>query len=243
MILFCNMKKLILLFTLFAFVYKAQTIFYFENKQNQRDSILIFTDKELSKDFKPIKSIRTKLNDEKKLNFFENQVKYLAIKCKKAGGNAVYINWIEDISFNQFVMKAVVYQIPIEKFFNKVNDKNIETELLLYRPKYYTGLTSIFKVVEIFIDGDKLDFSKGSIFHKKIDVSSLLIEIPKYNYSKKIDIIQNKINYVKLMLIPQQTDFTGGGNQIVIPLGSNTVLLEPVSEIQAEVELDNMLNK
>lgn len=59
------MKKLILLFTLFAFVYKAQTIFYFENKQNQRDSILIFTDKELSKDFKPIKSIRTKLNDEK----------------------------------------------------------------------------------------------------------------------------------------------------------------------------------
>lgn len=45
------------------------------------------------------------------------------------------------------------------------------------------------------------------------------------------------------MLIPQQTDFTGGGNQIVIPLGSNTVLLEPVSEIQAEVELDNMLNK
>ncbi|AKH96028.1 hypothetical protein [Elizabethkingia anophelis] len=237
------MKRVLLFFTLFVCVYKAQTIFYFENKQNKSDSIFIFNEKELSKGFKPIKAIRTKFNDEKELNLFENQVKYLAIKCKEAGGNAIYINWIEDLSFNQLAMKAAVFQIPIEKFSHKVADGNVETELLLYRPRYYTGLTSIFKTLEIFIEGEKLDFNKGSVFRKKVDVSSLLIEIPKYNYSKKLNIVQNKINYIKLMLIPQQTDFAGGGNQIIIPLGSNTVLLEPVSEIQAIVELDNMLNK
>ncbi|WP_407482215.1 hypothetical protein [Elizabethkingia meningoseptica] len=237
------MKKAVLfLMVSMSLLYKAQITFYFDNKLNQKDSIVIITEMDLYKNIKPLKKIRNKFStDDKTLNSFENQMKYLAVKCKEIGGNALYIERIVDMSFNQLGMAASVYNLPENSFPYNLRKENAETEFILYRPKYYSGLMTFFKTTEIFIDGENLDFNKGDIFRKKLNKSNVLIEIPKYHYTKTVEITPDKINYMKLMLV-QRDEFTGG-NQIVVSFGNEIAVLGLVDETQAKVEMAYMAKK
>lgn len=232
------MKK-IFLFTalMFSLSLFSQRLYHFKTNNGEEKSIYLLYKDEIKENFKSIKTIRTKLSTKNpELNSFENQLNYLANLCLENGGNAMWVKWIENIG-EDFVMSAFVYNI------NNIeikDDKLTETELIIYRPKYYTGLGAEISKLEIFINNEPLNLKKGNVFRKEIKPNEeVYLEIPKHKIKEKITIKEGEKNYLRFILqqeMPQGNVFVP--NQIVIPLGKVFPVFNQVSEIQANIEMD-----
>ena len=98
-----------------------------------------------------------------------------------------------------------------------------------------------FSKLEIFINGKPLNLKKGTVFNmEKPANEELYLEIPKHKIKEKIKINEGEKNYLKFMLyqnIPKGN--TLYPNQIIIPLGKVFPVFDLVSEVQADIEIDN----
>lgn len=235
------MKK-IFLFTalLFSLSLFSQRLYRFKANNGEEKSIYLLYKDEIKKDFKSIKIIRTQYSTENpELNSFENQLNYLANLCLEKGGNAMWVKWIESID-EGFVMSAFIYNI---NNLDIKNDQSTKTELIVYKPKYFTGLGEAFSKLEIFINNEFLDLKKNNVFRKEIKQNEeVYLEIPKYKIREKIIIKEGERNYLRFVLqqeMPKGNVFAP--NQIIIPLGKVFPVFNLVSEIQAGIETEKKI--
>lgn len=232
------MKK-IFLFTalIFSLNLFSQRLYNFKINNGEEKTIYLLYKNEVKENYKSIKTIRNKYSTKNpELNSFENQLNYLANLCVENGGNAMWVKAIENLA-EGFIMNASIYNINnIEVKDNKLT----ETELIIYRPKYYTGLGAELSKLEIFINNEPLNLKKGNIFKKEIKPNEeVYLEIPKHKIKEKITIKEGEKNYLRFILqqeMPRRNVLSS--NQIIIPLGKVFPIFSLVSEIQANIEID-----
>ena len=237
------MKKIFVLFGLFSFLLGfTQKKYHFKTNEGKEENIYLLFKNNIKQEYKPIKTIRTKFSSKNvEENTFEYQLNYLANLCLNNGGNSMWIKWIQNIGEpDSFVMSAYIYHLPDNEFSIKEKE-NEKTELIVYRPKYYNGLGAEFSKLEIFINGKPLNLKKGTVFNmEKPADEEFYLEIPKHKIKEKIKINEGEKNYLKFMLyqnIPKGN--TLYPNQIIIPLGKVFPVFDLVSEVQADIEIDN----
>lgn len=231
------MKK-IFLFTalMFSLSLFSQRLYHFKTNNGEEKSIYLLYKDEVKENFKSIKTIRTKFSTKNpELNSFENQLNYLANLCLENRGNTMWVKWIEDIG-EGFVMSAFIYNI---NNIDIINNNSTDTELIIYRPKYYAGLGAELSKLEIFINNEPLNLKKGNVFKKEIKPNEeVYLEIPKYKIKEKITIKEGEKNYLRFILQQEMPKTPISVNQIIIPLGNIFPVFNLVSEIQANIEMD-----